>query len=215
MGGQKLRCMMLAAAAFAASVWIQTPAHAAVIFSDNFDTDSAVTVLNFNAFNNWTVVNHPTETVDYIRSGGFGISCFGGTGGCVDLDGSTGNAGRMVSNTIFDFEAGVVYTLSAQVSGNQRGGADDAFEMGVEGLASVALSPIAPSDPFTTRTLSFVSALPFSGRLFIQDGNPGGDNIGPILDNVVLSDNRTVPEPGTLALLALGLAVLAIRRREH
>jgi hypothetical protein len=71
MGGQKLRCMMLAAAAFAASVWVQAPAHAAVIFSDNFDTDSAVTVLNFNAFNNWTVVNHPTETVDYIRSGGF------------------------------------------------------------------------------------------------------------------------------------------------
>jgi hypothetical protein len=215
MGGQKLRCMMLAAAAFAASVWIQAPAHAAVIFSDNFDTDSAVTALNFNAFNNWTVVNHPTETVDYIRSGGFGISCVGGTGGCVDLDGSTGNAGRMVSNTIFDFEAGVIYTLSAQVSGNQRGGAADVFEMGIEGFGSTIVSGILSSDPFTTHTIMFTSAVPFSGRLFMQDGNPGGDNIGPILDNVVLSDNRTVPEPGTLALLALGLAVLAARRRVH
>jgi hypothetical protein len=188
-------------------------AQRAVVFSDNFDTGSATTALNFNAFNNWTVVNHPAETVDYLRSGSFGISCAGGTGGCVDLDGSSGSPGRMVSNTIFSFEPGVQYVLSALVSGNQRGVPNDTFVMGIEGGPSVTYPGISPSSPFTNLLIGFTLGGPLTGRLFVEDSNAVGDFFGPILDNVSLSDNRALPEPGTLGLLGFTLAGLALGRR--
>jgi hypothetical protein len=213
MGSLKTIIGVLATAVFAASLSISSSSSAAIIFSDDFDTDSATTVLNFNAFNHWTVVNHPQESVDYIRSGAFGINCVGNAGGCVDLDGTTGSAGRMVSKTIFNFEPDVVYTLSVELSGNQRGGLDDAFELGIEGFGSGAIFMINPFYPFATHGFSFVSSTAFSGRLFMQDASPVSDNVGLIVDNVVLSDSRPLPEPGALVLVAMGLAALMARRK--
>jgi hypothetical protein len=212
-----LRSILLAAAAAAALC--AAPAHGAVLFSDDFETDAAGSVLNFNGFIRWSVDGHPTETVDYIRTGGFGITCFGGSSGCVDLDGSTGNPGRLVSSTLFTFLPGVNYTLSVQLSGNQRGGASDAFEMGILGVTALSIGGIAPSDPFTAWTLGFTVASLTTGRIFVRDANPGGDNIGPILDNVLLVDSLNgggkVAEPSALALLGLGLAgLLAGLRRK-
>ena len=74
--------------------------------------------MNFNGLINWTVSG---GTIDYIRSGGFGIACVGGTGGCLDMDGSTGNAGRITSRQLFTFDSGVQYFIELMLSGNQRG----------------------------------------------------------------------------------------------
>ena len=65
-----------------AALMAATPAaQAGVIFSDSFDADSSVSVLNFQAFSNWTVkggnINNTLHTVDYIRNGGYGINCAG------------------------------------------------------------------------------------------------------------------------------------------
>jgi hypothetical protein len=78
-------------------------------------------------------------------------------------------------------------------------------------------SPLAPNAPFATYGGSLLGQN-FTGnwRLFIE--GVGGDNIGAILDNVVLRDNRTatVPEPATLLLPGLALlAAGAVRRRAH
>lgn len=91
-----MRHFMRLIAAGVAVVGLTTlPTQAAtILFQDDFDTDNATSVPNFNAFNNWTV---SSGTVDYVRSGDFGISCVGGAGGCVDLDGSTADGGRMTS----------------------------------------------------------------------------------------------------------------------
>lgn len=207
-----------AAAAALAATLVVAPAHAAIVFSDNFDTDAASSILNFDSLINWTVSG---GTIDYIRSGGFGINCAGGTGGCLDMDGSTGNAGRITSRQVFTLDPGLIYTWQFEVSGNQRGGASDSLLYGLidastdTDLVSYVIGPLAPSAPFATYTLNIIPGTdPITLRLFFE--GVGGDNIGVILDNVVLRDNRTanVPEPATLLLSGLALlAAGAVRRR--
>src|SRR3546814_14320156 len=55
----------------------------------------------------------------------FGISCDGGAGSCVDLDGSTANAGEMLNSSAIAFDAGDHVLVTYRYSGNQRSGADD------------------------------------------------------------------------------------------
>jgi hypothetical protein len=198
-----------------AAAFVAAPATAAILFQDNFDSDHVSSVLDVASLNNWTISN---GTVDYIRSGGFGITCFGGTGGCLDMDGSTNNAGRITSIATYNFLAGVTYTLEAQVSGNQRGGPTDSISLGffdtvaVADAASATYGGIASADPFAPRTIGFTPGSAGTYRLFIE--GVGGDNVGVILDNVLLRDDRTaVPEPATLLLSGLALLAAGAARR--
>src|SRR4051794_7100300 len=106
----------VALAAVAAS-----PASAAVVFTDNFDTD--IPALNTVPVG-WTVTN---GTVDIVASGSYGITC---SGNCVDLDGSTGDAGVLTSNQTFGPGN---FVLSFDLSGNQRGGASDTVQVSYGG----------------------------------------------------------------------------------
>lgn len=182
---------------------------ATVIFSDNFDAEPGGTTLNYNSFANWDVSG---GTVDLIASGGYGISCVGGTGKCVDLDGSTSNPGLLSTKTTFNLAAGS-YTLSFAISGNQRNTASDTVTVNL-GSAYTGTFSMNGTAPFQTVTIPIMSAI--NAPLSFQ--NMGADNIGLILDDVSLSSNEAagVPEPSTLALFAfgaLGLAWLARRRR--
>lgn len=204
---------------FAAAAAVGLPSQSATLFSDDFDTDNAASVLNFTGLLNWTVSD---GTIDYIRNGGFGISCFGGAGGCLDMDGSTSNAGRIVSTSTFTLSPGVLYTLAAQVSGNQRGGAADSLIFGLLDASgsvvqgSETFSSIASSDPFSPRSFSYATGVGIDVRLFIE--GVGGDNLGAILDNVVFSDDvNVVPVPAALPLFGsalVGLGVFARRRKQ-
>jgi hypothetical protein len=136
------------------------------------------------------------------------------------MDGSTGNAGRITSKQVFTFDASVQYFVDLTLSGNQRGGASDTVNLGLinvdtGNLFGDVLGPLAPNAPFNVFTSTFAgSAAPGQWRLYVE--GVGGDNVGAILDDYVLRDNRVanVPEPTTLLLTAMGLlAAAGVRRR--
>jgi hypothetical protein len=195
------RYLGLLAGAAALAAIAASPASAAVVFSEDFDAE--VPELNA-ALDKFGVAE---GTVDVVAHGAFGIGCSGGGGNCLDLDGSTGNAGKITS---FDIFGPGDFVLSFDLSGNRRGGASDTVDVFFAG-APVATITLAPFDPFTTYSYN-VSG---SGHLVFE--HDGGDDVGLILDNVLLEtrDGTAVPEPSTLAIIGGGLAALGLLRRRR
>lgn len=195
---------------FLAAALFSVGANATVILQDNFDAEAGapgVSVLNYNSFANWTVSN---GTVDVVaNTNGWGISCVGGTGKCVDLDGSTGNAGVLTSS-LLSLAAGN-YTFSFDISGNQRGYSPDSMTMTLGGFLSQAFT-LSSSDPWATKTYNFTVSSATSD--YIVFNHTGGDNVGIMLDNVSLVMTSKVPEPSSLVLVGLGLLSLGFVRRK-
>lgn len=189
-------------------------AQAATVFSENFDHDRTGSKRNFTNFQQFTVSD---GSVDYLRSGINKLSCVGGTGGCVDLDGSTLDAGVMTS-TAFAISAGTQYTFSFDLAGNGRHQAADSVTFGITGgLFAGALNNIVWNQPYTTYSYSFTAAQNGTASFFI--GTAGGDYYGPLLDNVLVTsadmpvNMPVVPLPATLPLLAGAIGAAALLRR--
>jgi hypothetical protein len=182
--------IFIGAVLFAAGV----AAQAAVVFSDNFD--GSISGLNVVP-TGWTVTD---GTVDVVTGG------FCQSGLCVDLDGSTSNAG--VLSRSFSLTGGVSYTLSFDLSGNKRGGSDDVTIM--FGSASSAITGLLATAPYATHFLSFTPLA--DGIYTISFSNAGGDNIGALLDNVAIN-SAVVPEPQTYIIIALALVAITIGSR--
>lgn len=214
------------------------PATGAVIFSDGFDAENGgITASNYTGFAHWTVSD---GSVDIIKSGDYGLPCHGGSGACVDLDGSSGDAGILKSSNLA-FSSGDLVEISFRLSGNQRSGFPTdsvAFRLVfgqitdvlglTKGGAFAASGPsnlygitgttdtlvLASSDPYGLFELSFVSAT--TGLMAISFENAGGDNVGAMLDTVTVSvQPHAAPEPSawSLAMAGLGCAGLARARR--
>lgn len=189
---------MKKALAIVALAAVSAASQAATVFSDNFDAQSYG--LNVTPIG-WTVTD---GTVDIIGPTFYNL-CGAGNGKCIDLDGSNSNAG--VLSTTFSLTAGVQYTASFELAGNQRGGSDT----GTVSFGSQSLSfALAAADAFSAYQLVFTPGT--SGVYSLSFANAGGDNIGALLDNVSVT---AVPEPETFALMLAGLGLLgAVARRK-
>jgi hypothetical protein len=192
--------LLMGAVALAAAA--ASPASAAVVFFDDFEAE--VPELNA-ALDNFGVAD---GTVDVVATGQFGITCSGGTGNCVDLDGSTGDAGNITSFNQYGGPGNFV--LSFDLSGNQRGAPLDTVRV-LFGATLLDTITVASADPFTTYSYNV------TGTEHIRFEHDGGDDFGAILDNVLLEtrDTTQVPEPSALAIIGSGLAALGLLRRRR
>ncbi|WP_343732891.1 DUF642 domain-containing protein [Duganella sp.] len=177
---------------------------AVTVFSDNFDADR--TTNNATQFvHGWTVSN---GTVD-LDGQGFVHNELPGNGHYVDLDGSTMKAG-LLSNSI-SLTAGLDYTLSFGLAGNQRNWGNDTVDVSFGNVHHTYV--MHQADALTTYTIDFKPTVSAVYQFSFQ--NRGGDNRGAFLDNVTIS---AVPEPDGYAMLLTGLAAMlgltvAARRR--
>lgn len=202
-----MRQMILAAFAL---LLVARPGVALPIFFDSFDAENgAVETLNYNRFANFQISN---GTVDLIGAGGI-YDFLPGHGLYVDLDGSTFDAGLQTANPLA-LSAGD-YVLSFDLAGSQRGSTETATINVFGGLSSYAslVVTLLSTDPFLRFVVPFSVASADSVQFSFA--NSGSDNVGLLLDNVSV-DTAAVPEPGTLALMGIGLAAAVYKyRRRH
>lgn len=206
-----MKKILIAGAAVLSMAGAATGASATSVLFANFDAEyGGQSVLNAPVLANFTVSG---GTIDIIKSGDYGITCAGGSGSCLDTDGSTNSAGIIATSQSFNFAAGETVTFSFDLSGNQRGGlgyGTDNFEAGFNFGGNTLLQSyfiggsFGSATPFTNINTTMVSSStsinPFAGfsnySVGFVAGQSGsvtaffhalsGDNVGPILDNVNL-----------------------------
>lgn len=170
---------LLAATALAL---LATTASAQTLFEDNFDGNP--TGLNLTPAG-WTV---SSGSVDTVGPGTFGDVCAPNGGACIDMDGTTSDAGRLQSEASFALLRGVRYNLTFNYiwnSHNQQNPNTMTFGVGNfrEIMTIDETRPSAPQ-PYRTWTLSF-DGDGSTGAIFFD--HQGGDEGGIVIDNVRLS----------------------------
>jgi hypothetical protein len=179
-------------------------ARAGIVLNDNFNAETQG--LNHTGLANWDVTS---GAVDLIGTNFFNF--YPGNGNYVDLEGTVGLLGTLSSKTSF---AAGSYTLTFSLGGITY---DPSAGYGSSRVTTIALGDWSTSislnwdSGLTSQTFSFSTT---GGNLVFQDSNPTfNNNVGNILDNVVLT---AVPEPSTWAMMILGffgLGFVAYRRK--
>jgi hypothetical protein len=187
--------------------------NAAVIYSDNFN--AAAQGLGFapltNAPAGWVV---DYGSVDVIGTGFFDF--YPGNGNYIDMNGSTGQSGGIHTSTVFNFMAGITYTVNFDYGNNANSANNTSTETlvaDVLGFPGVTINQVGSIANFLSGTFSFTPLVNFASALYFKgSGTNDGDNGGLILDNVSLS---AVPVPAALPLFAAGLGMLGLAGRRR
>jgi hypothetical protein len=197
----------------AAAALFSGAASAATVLSDNFDAENGgATALSYNDFKNFSAKGD----VDLIAaSNPYNISCFGGTGACVDLNGAS--RGGLI--TRFFFGAGDTVTLSARIAGGGRGVVNSVSLALVNALtfSRTDITGIQSNAGYTLYSTSFVAtAADFAfARISSLDDGVAGAILDDVTIDVTPASGAAVPETATWAMMIAGFGVTgaAMRRR--
>ncbi len=183
------------------------PAFASINFSDDFNAENGgVGQLNFYGLSNWDVTR---GSVDLIPDPNYDF--YPGNGLYLDLDGSTGEGGRIESKQTFDIHTGDSVSFSFDWGNNPgNGGNDNDADVYFGSYLITHLHTNDANMPLTHFSIGGISPGEYSGKLIFDMA--GGDNQGIILDNVCLH-SQAVPEPASYAVFGLGILGLVVRRK--
>jgi hypothetical protein len=114
------RGRVAAAVTAGALLWAPAAAQATVVFANGFNGDNGGVPVDNHTPGGFSVIS---GSVDLLRNGSSGVSCAGGFGQCIDLEGSAGYGTiRLETGHTFAVKAGDKVTLEFDISGNQRSG---------------------------------------------------------------------------------------------
>ena len=211
-----LRTILLAAG-FAGAATI---AQAAQLFFDDFNSNS--TGLDRTP-SGWTVSN---GTVDIVGPTLYGTVCAINET-CIDLDGSSNNAGRMATASTFQLMSNQSYRLTFDYTWNYFAPLNNSMTFGVGGFTQTLSTPPVAShlsiEYATYQSYEFTfTGNGTSGNIFFD--HAGGDNGGIVIDNVRFEGELTstttggsttspIPVPAGLPLVVSALGAFAALRR--
>jgi PEP-CTERM motif len=190
--------------------FLALPAHAALI-NENFNSVAQGTNAG-SVGPNFTVTS---GAVDVIGTGFFDF--YPGNGNYVDLDGSMLLLGTIGSASFGPGSYHLTFDVGSYTYNHQYITEDIKVALGNYSLTFTPSvdSSVTPGAPFEHVVLDFTTtsagALSFAAINPVNAGQ--GTNVGPILDNVVLT---AVPEPSTWAMMILGffgVGFMAYRRK--
>jgi hypothetical protein len=180
-----------------------------VPYTDTFNSDTPGLGMTAGALApaGWSISNG--GSVDIIANGTYGITCRGMTGNCIDLDGTTGKSGKLLSPG-FSLTGGQTYTAQFVLSGNDRIKQTDV--VAVDFGTSVASFSVKENTGFLVDSVTFTPAT--TGTYFLSFLDNSSDNVGAILDNVKVFSG-VVPLPAAAWLLLSGLAGMGLMARRR
>jgi hypothetical protein len=199
---------------------LSAPASAStLIFQDDFDKENnSKEATKYENFAKWNVTK---GSVDLIGNENFKFIPGYVDGLYIDLDGTTGSAGRLETKEEFTYNAGDIFDLSFQLAGSQKGSVDDSVEVSLGNMFNETIT-LSPDKPLTTYTRTIKAKQ--KGSMKLAFAGVGGDDVGLLLDNVSLSRTLGVQNPTTsvneptsgLSILTIGIfgAVLCIRKKQ-
>jgi hypothetical protein len=180
-----------------------TTAEAAPFFTDDFE--GSTPALD-TAPPGWRVTE---GTVDIAGPGLDAFLC-GGSGTCVDLDGSTADAGILERS--FGLRGGTRYVLGFDLAGNRR---SSGLETGHVRFGDARLDYALDDSQVQYQRFSLAYTPMLDGDVRLLFANDGGDLGGAILDNVRIDADPAMAVPGPSPAPLLAIAALAILAGRH